>query len=133
MPNAFPSNSTNYRFQVTDTNGCTATASIRIQVNKRRYVFIPDAFTPNGDGLNDIFAIYTGKGVEEIQFLRVYNRWGSLMYQQDSIAPEDSAMTGWDGQFNGEPMDMGVYIYTASIRFLDGTVLLYRGEVMLIR
>ncbi len=132
-PAAFPSNSTNYRLLVTDANGCTASGTVRVQVNKRRYVFIPDAFTPNGDGLNDIFSIFTGKGVAEIESFRIYNRWGALLYQQDFIAPELSAETGWDGRFNGEMMDMGIFIYTASIRFQDGTVLLYRGEVTLIR
>ncbi len=133
FPNAFPTNTTTYRLLVTDVNGCTASASIKIQVSKRRYVFIPSAFTPNGDGLNDILAIYTGKGVENINFLRIYNRWGSLVYQALDIAPEDSATTGWDGRFNGEMLQSGVYIYTAQIRFADGAELLYRGEITMIR
>jgi gliding motility-associated-like protein len=133
MPNAFPSNSTTYTLLVTDTNGCTASASVRVTVSKRRNVFIPDAFTPNADGLNDKFVIFTGRGVAEIPFFKVYNRWGSLMFQAENINPEISDQTGWDGKFNGEMMDMGVYIYTAQVRFLDGTVLLYRGEVTMIR
>lgn len=132
-PSAFPSNSTNYTLIVTDSNGCTASAQIRVTVSKRRYVFIPDAFTPNADGINDIFSVFTGKGVKSINFLRVYNRWGAQIFEALDIDPENSGQIGWDGRFKGDMMEPGVYIYTAQVSFIDGAVLLYRGDITLLR
>ncbi len=132
-PTAFPQGSTTYTLTVIDQNGCMGSDNITIKVSKRRYVFIPDAFSPNLDGVNDVFSVYTGKGVVSINSMRIFNRWGDMMYENKDIEPGSFGSVGWDGRFNGRMMDTGVYIYAIEISFLDGTTLLYKGDVTLIQ
>ncbi len=132
-PTAFPQGSTNYTLTVIDQNGCMGSDNINIRVSKRRYVFIPDAFSPNLDGINDVFSVYTGKGVVSINSMRVFNRWGAMMYENVNIEPSNLGTVGWDGRFNGRMMDTGVYVYAIEVTFLDGTTLLYKGDVTLIQ
>jgi len=113
-------------FQVITTeDGCTVETSIMIQVNKSREVFVPNAFSPNGDGYNDEFEIFEGIGVEAVLSFKVFNRWGALIF--------DDATQGWDGDFQNRPVSNGVYVWIAEIQFLDGVVELYRGDVTLVR
>jgi gliding motility-associated-like protein len=132
-PTAFPQGSTTYTLTVIDQNGCMGSDNITIKVSKRRYVFIPDAFSPNLDGVNDVFTVFTGKGVVSINNMRVFNRWGDMMYENANIEPSSLGSVGWDGRFNGKMMDTGVYVYAVEITFLDGTTLLYKGDVTLIQ
>lgn len=132
-PTAFPQGSTTYTLTVIDQNGCMGSDNITIRVSKRRYVFIPDAFSPNLDGVNDVFSVYTGKGVVSINSMRIFNRWGDMMYENTDIEPSSLGTVGWDGRFNGRMMDTGVYIYAVEITFLDGTTLLYKGDLTLIQ
>jgi len=122
-----------YELTVVDTNGCTGKDQIIVDIDKNRNVFIPNAFSPNGDGTNDFFKIYTGVGVERVNYFRVFDRWGEQLFQDDSFLPGDFYIGGWDGRFKGKLMDNGVFIYIAEVQFVDGVVLLYRGDVTLIR
>ena len=113
-------------FQVSATDdGCTVESSISVQVQKPRNVFVPNAFSPNGDGRNDEFEIFAGRGVAEILNFRVFDRWGALLF--------DDATQGWDGRFQNQELQNGVYVWMAEIQFLDGVVELYRGDVTLTR
>ncbi len=78
-PWAGPYRSGQYRLVVTDLSGCTAQASVNIQVDRRRDVYAPNVFSPNGDGLNDRFTIY-GRGITEIKLLQVFDRWGNQLF-----------------------------------------------------
>lgn len=127
-----PFQTTTYTVSVIDTiSGCTATDEIIIEVKKDRSVFIPNTFTPNFDGDNDVFRIFPGVSVAMIKEFRVFNRWGSLMFQAESFSPGDSQ--GWDGTFRGKVMDAGVYIYAVEIEFIDGERRLYKGDVTLLK
>lgn len=102
-PQASPARDTTYNVKVTSENGCEANASIRVVVEQN--VFVPTSFTPNGDGLNDDFRPYFSNDNQPFS-LSIYNRWGELIYscQGDPC--------GWDGTFNGQIVNPGVYIYT---------------------
>lgn len=127
-----PLNTTTYAVNVIDSNLCQASDTIQIIIEKPRQVYIPNAFSPNGDGTNDRFLIYGGKSVDTVFDFRVYDRWGATVFGQANFAPNDPAY-GWDGSFKGEAMSNAVFIYVAKIKFVDGIVLLYRGDVTIIK
>lgn len=134
-PTAYTFESQTYSLVVQDENGCIGTGSILINIDPNRNVFIPNIFIPNNpSGLNDHFNVYAGAGVKQVNFMRVYNRWGELMYQREHFYPDnDNLSEGWDGRFNGDFVNPGVFIYTIEVEFLDDRVLLYRGDVTVIR
>ena len=122
---------TDYQLIITDQNGCTATDATTVTVKKPRPVFIPNAFSPNGDGENDVFMIYSDKEVEAIISFRIYNRWGALVFADESFAPNDPAH-GWNGFFKSEKMNPGVFVYVAEVLFLDGVTVQFSGDVSLL-
>ncbi len=127
-----PMNSTFFQLDVVDINGCKADAQLMITVEKDNDVFIPNAFSPNGDGRNDRFFIQSGKAVDEILYYQIYDRWGGLVAEQGLHAPDDPAF-GWDGRISGEPAPGGIYLYQTAVRLIDGTVRNRWGDVLLIR
>jgi gliding motility-associated-like protein len=105
---------------------CRDTARVFVDIDYTMTEFIPSAFTPNGDGKNDVFKVFNMKYQRLLEF-RVYNRWGQKVF--DTI--DDTK--GWDGTFNGEACDAGVYNYIIRVAKPDGTQKLYRGDVTLLR
>jgi len=132
-PIAKPFITTTYQLTATDTFGCAATQKLTIFVNKKRNIYIPNAFSPNADGVNDFFTFYTGLGFRKTKSLAVFNRWGSLMYQAPQGFTPNVSQLGWDGSFKGKKMEAGVYLYSISIEFIDGEVEQFGGEIQLIR
>ncbi len=131
-PVANPVNSTTYTITVVDEDGCTAIDSVTVRVIKNRPVFIPDAFSPNGDGRNDLFTVYAGPGVRRIQELKIFNRWGGMVFDGSNFPPNEPTL-GWDGIFKGEPAQIGVYAYYATVEFIDGVVVLFEGDIQVVR
>lgn len=125
---------TEYSLTITDINGCTANGSVLVEVDKARNVYIPNAFTPNGDGPNDEFRVFACRGVQTVNFVRIFDRWGNFLFEERSITPECIGGSRlWDGRVKGKPAGQGVYIYMVEVQFLDGVTLLYRGDVTLLR
>ncbi|MGK0365496.1 MAG: gliding motility-associated-like protein [Saprospiraceae bacterium] len=128
-----PIRNTLYTVMATDTiTQCTAEAQVEIMVNKARFVYFPDAFSPNDDGYNDKYLMYGQRGVQQVKSFRIFERNGGLMYQNADFMPSDDSM-GWDGYFGGKLMNIGVYVYVAEIIFIDGETEIYSGSVTLIR
>ncbi|QQS31036.1 MAG: PKD domain-containing protein [Sphingobacteriales bacterium] len=119
---------TTYTVTVTDEYGCSASASIVIDVRMPNKVLIPNAFTPNTDPINSIFRV-AGFNIDTYQ-LSVWNRWGQKVY--DSGFTNDISI-GWDGLHNGKESELGVYVYMANVRYTDGTEEKLKGNVTLIR
>ncbi|KAA5532373.1 gliding motility-associated C-terminal domain-containing protein [Taibaiella lutea] len=114
----------------TDEYGCTDTAEVRYTVKPLDYgVFIPNAFTPNGDGKNDkFFANFYMKRAYVIKTFKVFNRYGQVVYSRFNDSD------GWDGTMNnGKPADMGNYSYFMEAEFIDGKNIKLKGDVVLIR
>ncbi len=129
-PFVSPIEETTYTITVIDEDGCTATESILVLVDRNRNVFIPNAFSPNNDATNDEFQIFTGPGVQAINYFRVFNRWGEPMYDEENVALNPNGQTeGWDGTVRGRLVATGVYVYIAEIVFEDGRTILYKGDV----
>lgn len=131
-PVVFPFETVTYQLEVTDVDGCTATDDITVEVIKNFDTFIPNAFSPNNDGINDVFMIFGGKSVAAVSRLVVYNRWGELVHEAAGFPP-NSSVFGWDGTFKGKPLSPGVFVYYTEVIFLDGTVQALKGDVTLIR
>lgn len=121
-----------YTLTVIDINGCTGTGSVLVDLDRNRNVFIPNVFSPNGDGINDDFKVYTGPGVSAINFVRIYDRWGELIHEVLDPIPSPDGTAGWDGYFRGDEMNPAVFLYLIEVEFLDGQVLVYRGDIALI-
>lgn len=132
MPWVSPNRVTTYEVFVVDENGCNDRSSITINVEKVRNVYIPSAFSPNDDGINDAFQIFTDANVEKIQTFLVFDRWGNLIFEYSDFAPDDPAGR-WDGRFRGKRMNSAVFAYFAKVEFTDGTSELYEGDVSLLR
>jgi gliding motility-associated-like protein len=127
-----PVETTTYDITVTNSDGCTATDEVTVFVVKNRPVYIPNVFSPNDDGINDIFTAYTGPAALLINNMKIFDRWGELIYDQDNLPP-NSNTEGWDGTFKGEPMSSAVFVYLIEIRFVDNIVVQYSGDVTLLR
>lgn len=129
-PFVSPNEETTYTITVIDEDGCTATASVLVEVDRNRNVFIPNAFSPNNDATNDELQIFTGPGVRSINYFRVYNRWGEELFAEEDVALNPNGQTaGWDGSFRGRRVAAGVYVYIAEITFQDGRTIIYKGDV----
>ncbi len=127
-----PTISTSYQVTVTNEQGCTAEAIFPIIVINSRKIYIPTAFSPDNDGLNDIFQIFVGKNVVKVNDFAVFDRWGEEVFRDSDFVPDNST-TGWDGRFRGKFMQSGVYVYYAEIEFTDGAKILYEGDLTLLR
>ena len=114
-----------YTITVTYNNGCTAVATINISVAGDPPVYVPNAFTPNGDNVNDRFMVY-GEGIKTMQ-LMVFNRWGEKVFESDNQS--DS----WDGTFKGVMQPPGVYTYVVDLLYLNNRKRLKEGSITLIR
>ncbi|HFC01387.1 MAG TPA: T9SS type B sorting domain-containing protein, partial [Phaeodactylibacter sp.] len=127
-----PTYQTTYTLTMLNDEGCVTTDAITILVEKNRHVFIPNVFSPDDNGFNDIFYINAGQDVKEVKNFRIYNRWGAEIFVQEHFQPNDPLM-GWDGTFKNKNMNPGVFVYFAEIEFLDGRVEIYKGDVTLKR
>lgn len=127
-----PVNTTTYLVTVIDGAGCVAIDTITIRVIKDRPIYIPNVFSPNSDGINDGFTLYGGPAARRILDLKIFSRWGSLVFEGKNLAVGDLAQ-GWDGQFLGRPMDQGVFVYVVTVEFVDGEAVTYEGDVTLMR
>ena len=86
---------------------------------------LPTAFSPNGDGENDILYV-RGAAIETLD-LKIFNRWGQLVFETTSM------QKGWDGTFNGQPQPMEAYAYVLNATFIDGTAKQMKGNITLLR
>ncbi len=132
-PLATPLVSDTFYLSATDLDGCSDIDTVFVEVTPVRPVYIPNAFSPNGDGINDYFTAFGGAVATSIVKFQVYSRWGDLLFQTGDI-PLNNEKLGWDGRSaDGRPLKPGVYAYVIEIAFLDCTTGVYYGDVMLVR
>jgi gliding motility-associated-like protein len=117
---------------VSDTAGCTAFDSLRLTVIVPRIIFIPNIFSPNGDGINDFFTISGRFNLTDITMLRIFDRWGNQLFEKPDLMPGEQSQ-GWDGTFNDEPMQPGVYVFVAELLYEDGYSESVSGNITLVR
>jgi gliding motility-associated-like protein len=121
---------------VTDTIGCTGSDTINISIDRNRNVYLPNIFSPNVDGTNDFMEVYADpESVENINYFKIFDRWGNLVFESNSFKPSDSRGSGnrWDGFYQGIKANTGTYTYVCEVKFVDNVVLRFRGDVSLVR
>lgn len=109
----------------TNNYNCKDTTCTQIQARIVPSVGVPNAFTPNGDGVNDVIYVQ-GFGIQRMVW-RIYNRWGKLLFTGISLA------RGWDGKYNGELQPQDVYNYVLDVKFSDGTTKVLKGDITLLK
>jgi len=131
-PVATPILTTTYIVSVTNNGGCTASDSITIIVLcGNNNLFVPNTFSPNGDGMNDVFYV-RGTGLSRIQSMLIFNRWGQVVFEKKDFPANDPSV-GWDGTINGKPAPVDVYVYTIEVICNNSQIVPYHGNVALIR
>jgi gliding motility-associated-like protein len=117
---------------VTNSYGCVASDTVSIKVFcDRSQLFVPNAFTPDNDGANDILMV-RGSGIVTIKSFRIFNRWGELIFERNNFPPND-AKYGWDGKVRGVIGGPDVYVFTAEVLCENGTPFTYKGNISLIK
>ena len=124
-PEASPLTTTTYTLTTTDVNGCNAIDSITITVNQVNTLFVPDVFSPNGDGKNDVLFV-RGSNIAEVNFA-VYDRWGERVFET-----RDKNF-GWDGTYKGKELSGAVFVYYCIGKYNDGSEFKVKGDVSLVR
>jgi len=133
-PNPFASIkfTSTYNVKVTDVNGCVSSRDVTlIALCNNKNFFIPNTFSPNNDGNNDAF-YPRGKGLERIQALRIFNRWGEMVFEKRNF-PANDASAGWDGTYKGQKAASDTYVYMIDIICENAVIITYKGNITLIR
>ncbi|MFT6359488.1 MAG: gliding motility-associated-like protein [Saprospiraceae bacterium] len=117
---------------VFDLNDCEAKDAALVGINKKPRIFVPNVFSPNGDGMNDFLLIFADSGVEEIAEFKIFSRWGSLIFEQNNFQPNDPVY-GWDGVFQSKKMDASVFVWFLKATLIDGSEVLLKGDFTLLR
>ena len=116
-----------YTVKVTTAFGCTATDAITIKTFcQSTQVFIPNAFTPDNDGINDVL-IVRGKGIASVKYFRIFNRWGELIFERNNFAANDVKFA-WDGKIRGVVGPPDVFVYVAEVICESGETYVYKGN-----
>ncbi|HRN57695.1 MAG TPA: PKD domain-containing protein, partial [Agriterribacter sp.] len=131
-PLANPSLTTTYHILVTDSNTCSAAADITVEVVcKTENYFVPNTFSPNGDGMNDVF-YPRGRGLASVQSMKIYNRWGQLVFDRRNFSANDPAK-GWNGKAGNQDLPPDVYVYMVEFICENSQIVPMKGNVTLIR
>ena len=117
---------------VTNNFGCISTDTIRFKTFcPNTEVFIPNAFTPDGDGINDVLYVQS-RGIKLVKSLRIYNRWGEMVFEKNNFNPNDIS-AGWNGRIRGNLANPDVYVYICEVVCEKGAVQLLKGNVAIIK
>ncbi len=124
-PVAYPPTTTAYVLAFTDSHGCVSTDSIDVIVVPIGEAYFPNAFSPNGDGKNDVYRAH-GDLIKYFT-MKIFNRWGELVYSTNDYTE------GWDGNYKGAKAPMSVYVYTATVTWMNNLTRDYKGNITLLR
>lgn len=123
---------TDYEVTVIDTNGCQSVKRVRVVVETPK-VWVPNVFTPNGDNVNDEVWVFGSKAeVTRINIFQIFDRWGNRVFENTNFQPNDSSK-GWDGRYQDQKCNPGVYVYWAEVELTDGQKWIIKGDITLIR
>ncbi len=129
---ANPTLTRTYKVRVTNTAGCVSEDEVTIHVTcGGDQLFLANTFTPNGDGLNDRF-YPQGRGVSSVKMMRIYNRWGEVVFERQDI-PLNDPTYGWDGTYNNLPLKPDVFIYVISATCDTGEPIQIKGDISIVR
>ncbi|PHI18461.1 hypothetical protein CEQ90_17760 [Lewinellaceae bacterium SD302] len=121
-----------YVLTVIDSNGCRASDDIRIDVINAIDVFVPTAFSPNGDNTNDLFFPHAGPQVRKVRRFLIFDRWGNLVHEAEDFEAGDP-LAGWDGRLNDRPLNTNTFVWQLELELASGEVIWLYGDVVLLR
>lgn len=128
-----PVNTADYILTYRDTTtGCTHIDTMNIFVEKPRNVYIPNVYSPDGDGVNDLFYPFGDQSVEKVNYMKIFDRWGEFIYEYNNFDINDPG-AGWDGKFKGKQMQPAVFVYVIEVLFKDDVVKVYKGDFTIVR
>lgn len=118
---------------VIDEGGCIGEDNITVFVKKEHPIYVPNAFSPNGDGVNDVVTVFGGKQVKNIKSFLIFSRWGEAVYQLFNFQPNDLLNNAWDGKHRGEQLNPAVFSWFAEVEFTDGKIEIFEGSLTLVK
>jgi gliding motility-associated-like protein len=123
---------TAYSISVSSVDGCADADTMTVFVSTSHDFYIPNIFSPNGDGINDLLSISASDGVDRILSFSIFDRWGNLVFNVNQLSLGDPNLS-WDGRFNGEALNPGVFTYKVKVLYGDGREEVRYGDVTLVR
>jgi gliding motility-associated-like protein len=117
---------------LTDTNGCKSIHVLDVELIQDYKIFIPDAFSPNDDGINDDFRVYSSTCEVDVVDFRIFDRWGNQVFERSDFKSTDLDK-GWDGVLRDQNAEPGLYVYQAAIRTWKDEIIRLKGNVHLVR
>jgi gliding motility-associated-like protein len=123
---------TTYSVTVSTHDGCTDEDEMTLFLERNHDIFIPNIFTPNGDGINDEITVSTGSSIRRILSFEIFDRWGNLVYEAKNIQPNDPSIS-WDGRFEGEKINPDVFACRVIVEDVQGRQIVQYGDITLIR
>ncbi|MFM8374342.1 MAG: gliding motility-associated C-terminal domain-containing protein, partial [Bacteroidota bacterium] len=140
-PVCTPEKSMVYLVYATNATGCIRVDTVRVvlRINREEEIFIPDAFTPNEDGVNDVFYVRSSSpSVVSLDYMRVFDKYNELVFEStgtdaSSLIMPEMPDFGWNGTFRGQKAEAGSYRYVIAVRYIDEQVVIFSGTLQLIR
>ncbi len=122
---AYPNQTTTYIVTAIDSNGCSTSKEILVTVNEKYILYIPNVFTPNGDGINDDIRVFA-KGVKTFYWI-IFNRWGEKVFESNDITRV------WDGTYKGKLLNPDTYVYKVQLSYLTGKTAEQKGSISILK
>ena len=129
---ATPIETTTFTVTIQANECAEISTAITVFVKKEHEVFIPNVFSPDDDGNNDVFYIFGDDNVRQVNSFAIFTRWGEQIFAAHNFMPNDP-VHGWDGTHKGQDLNNGVYVYFAEVEFIDGEKIIFEGDVTIVR
>ena len=126
-----PEYTSTVNLEIIDNNGCVAEDDILIYIRQTRGVYVPTAFTPNGDEANNLLVVRGKPGIK-VKTFRIFDRWGENVFEAADFEV-NNPLFGWDGTFRTKELSSGVFVWYAEVEYPDGFVEIYKGSTHLFR
>ena len=131
-PRCKPKKEITYTVEVTNEQGCKDEITVRVVIRKKINIFVPNIFTPNGDGVNDLVTVFTDDNIKIIDNLKIFSRWGELVFERSNFIPNIES-EGWDGIFKNQEMNPAVFAWVVEVNIPGEGIRILKGDVTLIR
>lgn len=131
-PTALPTHTGWYVVTITNEAGCVTSDSVLIIVDPYKPIYIPNVISANADDINDRATVYGNHAATGVNTFQIFDRWGGLLWERKNFDLNDEQL-GWDGTYNGKPVNPGVYSYVAIVDFLDDIPLTFHGTITVLR